>query len=312
MRKPSKMMPPFLSTRISERPDLICNPSGMTRMMPSRRSTSFHRMCTSLVSRSTSDSRLGRRPAWRSAWRMASTTSLPMALLPNILATGLMHAVVQFTQAAVAASTIVESAPSGSHAIRRAPPPEVHIRTNGAGGGRCSNLGRPAVDEQDAGEREHQLAGLVRAGIAGEHEALVGPALHRPRLDHLAGERDGVAGIDRPDPLELAEARRRAGAADRLAPRAHRFFLAHPVLHDQADAHRAGMPAGRDQAAEVRARRRHLVEMERLRIEGLGKCLDLFCRERVAAERGLVADADVFEELHAGSTRTASRVGNRA
>src|SRR5262245_51847777 len=170
----------------------------------------------------------------------------------------------------------------------------------------------PAVDEQDAGEREDQLTRLVGAGVAGEHEALVGPALHRPRLDHLAGERDGVAGIDRPDPLELAEAGRRAGAADWLAARAHRFFLAHPVQHDQADAHRAGVPAGRNQAAEMRARRRRLVEMERLRIEGLSKYLDLFCRERVAAERGLVADADVFEELHAGSTRTAWRVGKSA
>src|SRR5262245_28880252 len=169
--------------------------------------------------------------------------------------------------------------------------------------GRHVTSGRPPIDEYAADEREHQLARLVGAGVAGEKEALVGPALHRPRLDHLAGKRNRIAGVDRLQPLELAEARRRPGAADRLAPRAHRLFLAYPVLHDEADANRPGVPARRDQAAEMRARCRGFVEMKWLRVEGLGKSLDLFRREGMAAERGLVADVDVLQKFHRALSR---------
>src|SRR4029450_670399 len=62
-------------------------------------------------------------------------------------------------------------------------------------------LGRPAADEDGADEREPQLARLIGTSIAGEYEPLVGVALYRTRVDHLADERNGVAGIDRLRPL---------------------------------------------------------------------------------------------------------------
>src|SRR5262249_30013933 len=158
---------------------------------------------------------------------------------------------------------------------------------------------RPPVDEQAADEGEYQLARLVGPLVEGEHQPLVGPARHRARLDDLARERDGIARVDGLDPFELAEAGRRAGAADRLAARAHRLLLAQPILDDEPDADRAGMPARRHQAAEMPAHRGVLVDMERLWIEAPGERLDLLRREGMAAEVGLLADGNVLEILHA-------------
>jgi len=48
----------------------------------------------------------------------------------------------------------------------------------------------------------------------------------------------------------------------------------------------------------MRARRRVLVEMERLRIETRRERLDFFGGKDVSAELVALADANVFEELH--------------
>src|SRR5262245_43051106 len=115
-------------------------------------------------------------------------------------------------------------------------------------------LGSSAVDKEGADEREHQLARLIGTSIEREYEPLVGVAPHRTRLDHLADERDGVPGIDRLRPLEVAKSRRRSGAADRFTARPHRLLLAQAVLHDQPDASGAAVPAGGDETAEMRLR----------------------------------------------------------
>src|SRR5947209_2331123 len=93
--------------------------------------------------------------------------------------------------------------------------------------------GRPAVNEQAADEGDYQLARLIGARVEREDEALVGPAPRRPGLDDLARTGDGVARIDRFEPLEFAEAGRGTGAAHRLAARAHRLLFPQPALHDE-------------------------------------------------------------------------------
>src|SRR5215204_3065180 len=50
--------------------------------------------------------------------------------------------------------------------------------------------------------------------------------------------------------------------SDRLAARPHRLLLAHTVLHDQANAHRARVPARRDQPAIMGTRRGRFVHVE--------------------------------------------------
>src|SRR5262245_39252053 len=121
-------------------------------------------------------------------------------------------------------------------------------------------LGPSTVDEDGADERGHHLARLIGTSIAGEDEPLVGRALRRPRVDHLAGDRDGVAGVNRLRPLEVAKSRRRPGAANRFAARPHRLLLTQPLLHDQPDAGYAGVPARGDEATEMRLRARRFIE----------------------------------------------------
>src|ERR1700754_567650 len=72
-------------------------------------------------------------------------------------------------------------------------------------------LNPSAVDEEGADEREHQFTRLIGTSIASEYEPLVRMALHRTHVDHLADERNGVAGIDRLRPLEVTKSRRRTG-----------------------------------------------------------------------------------------------------
>src|SRR5215510_2706623 len=56
-----------------------------------------------------------------------------------------------------------------------------------------------------------------------------------------------------------------------------------------------------------------LVEMERLRIKARRKRLDLFGRERVTADLGLVTHGDILEEPHQpGASRVASTAVRRA
>src|ERR1035441_1988966 len=69
------------------------------------------------------------------------------------------------------------------------------------------------------------------------------------------------------------------------------------IDHQPPPSHR-GMPAGGDQRAEMRALRRRLVDMERLRIEAGGERLDVVGGEGVAADLENVADADILEIFH--------------
>ena len=93
------------------------------------------------------------------------------------------------------------------------------------------------------------------------------------------------------------------------SPRArHRLLLAHAVLHDQANAHRARVPARRDQPAIMGTRRGRFVHVERLRVEALRKRLDLLGRKGMGAELGLLADPDVLEVFHARTSRRPNRL----
>jgi hypothetical protein len=84
--------------------------------------------------------------------------------------------------------------------------------------------------------------------------------------------------------LEIAQARRRAGLGHRLAAAAQFGLAAVALLDEEPQAHRGGVPARRDQAAEMGARRRRLVEMERLGVELPCERLDLVRREGVAPD----------------------------
>src|SRR5262245_55681812 len=63
----------------------------------------------------------------------------------------------------------------------------------------------PAFDECAADERDHGLAALVHAGIAEKDDAPIRAAVQNPRLQHLGAVGDGIAGVDRFEPFQLAE-----------------------------------------------------------------------------------------------------------
>jgi hypothetical protein len=73
------------------------------------------------------------------------------------------------------------------------------------------------------------------------------------------------------------------------------------VLDEKPQADRGGVPARRDQAAEMGPRRRRFVEMERLGVEFARERLDLVRGEGVAADLDAGADDEVLEKIHAPS-----------
>src|SRR3979411_1266566 len=66
----------------------------------------------------------------------------------------------------------------------------------------------PARHERGREEREHHLAALVGARIAGLQDAPFGTLLRSPLGFALVGKADGVAGQHRRDPAQLTKAGR--------------------------------------------------------------------------------------------------------
>jgi hypothetical protein len=106
------------------------------------------------------------------------------------------------------------------------------------------------LDEGAAQHGIHQAAVLVGAGVARHPQADIAAVGERAQFDHLMGIGDGVADVNRPRPLQIAQARRRAGLRHRLAAAAQFGLAAVAVLDDEPQADRGRVPARRDQAAE--------------------------------------------------------------
>src|SRR5262249_16632018 len=70
------------------------------------------------------------------------------------------------------------------------------------------------------------------------------------------------------------------------------------LFYRHAHPDHGGVPAGGNQRAEMRARGRGLVNMERLRIKTCGEGLDLVGPEGVAADDGALSDGNVLEIFH--------------
>src|SRR5450759_209650 len=85
------------------------------------------------------------------------------------------------------------------------------------------------------------------------------------------------------------------------SPRAHRLVHAAAEIDHQPHPSHRGMPAGGDQRAEMRTRRRFLINVERLRIEADGEGLDVVGGERIAADLENVADLNILEKFHVGA-----------
>src|SRR5262249_39747722 len=159
-------------------------------------------------------------------------------------------------------------------------------------------FGAPALHERGADERNHRFAVLIHPAVAHRDHAPTRTTVRAPHFDDLAAIRHGVADIDRLEPLQIAEAGRRAELGDRFAARAARVVLAAAPIGQQPHPHAGGPAPPGAQPAEMRARGRGLVEMERLRIEARRKRLDFFGGKDVTAEFVDLTDANVFEELH--------------
>src|SRR6266540_6201176 len=73
-----------------------------------------------------------------------------------------------------------------------------------------SSSGNPTPSRHEGGrkEREHDLAALVGAGIAGLQDAPFGALIRSPLGFDLVGKADGVAGQNRLDQEQLTKARR--------------------------------------------------------------------------------------------------------
>src|ERR1043166_2779808 len=142
---------------------------------------------------------------------------------------------------------------------------------------------------------------LVCTSVARHHDTPFGTGRRRPLADDLGRESDRIAGIDRLEPSQVAEARRNTKRRDRLSPRAHVPPQARTIFDDVPHPETGGVPAGCAEAAERRTRSRCFVEMEGLRVETDGKRFDLLGGEGVAPDFGAFANIQIFEKLHAGA-----------
>src|SRR5262249_43350068 len=105
--------------------------------------------------------------------------------------------------------------------------------------------------------------------------------------------------INRLEPAQIAYARRGPDVRHVLAAGLQGRHVALVAECNEAHADRAGMPARRAQASEVRARSRFLVDMKKLRVIAPCERLDALGREGVAAELLALANSQVLEKLHA-------------
>src|SRR6266404_4205959 len=161
-----------------------------------------------------------------------------------------------------------------------------------------SGTGVPPRHKGRCQQREHQLAALVGAGVAGLQDAPFGALLRCPQRFDLAGEADGVAGQYRLDPAQFTKTRRRSPDRNLLAARESLFGLALAIGHQQLHAYRSDMPARRREPAEQRFASLFLVEMKALRIELRGKSLDQLGGEGERSHLAPPPDLDVLEETH--------------
>src|SRR5215211_2601710 len=157
---------------------------------------------------------------------------------------------------------------------------------------------RAALNERRADEGIDPLAVLVGAGIEGKQQSPARPALGLALLDRLRRVGDGIADIDRLEPLELAETGGGAPNSDRFTACFELGDDAVFAFDQEPHAHRRGMPARRAQATEMRPRRRFLIDVEGLRVIARSKTFDLVGGKRMSSNFGGLTDADVFEIIH--------------
>src|SRR6516165_359401 len=155
-----------------------------------------------------------------------------------------------------------------------------------------------SLHENGALCRVDQFAGLVCPGGLGDDE----PVARRARVAQVLDlQRIGnrVPGINRLEPAQIAYARRGPDVWHVLAAGLQGRHVALVAERNEAHADRAGLPARRAQASEVRARSRFLVDMKELRVIAPCERLDALGREGVAAELLALANSQVLEKLHA-------------
>src|SRR5581483_4153796 len=133
-----------------------------------------------------------------------------------------------------------------------------------------------------------ELALLVRDRVAHLDRPSVGLSPRRDRLRHLEAHAHLVARPHGPEPAQLVDAWR----AEARAP-------VHEALDGQALDDRRRVPAARDEAAEGRASRRLVVQVEGLRVELAREGDDLLAGHDASSELGYHAGPEVLEVEHA-------------
>src|SRR5262249_30698141 len=142
-----------------------------------------------------------------------------------------------------------------------------------------------------------KFTGLVCPGGLGHDKPVARRAGVAQVLDlQRIGNR--VPCINRLEPAQIAHARRGPDVRHILAAGPQGLDVALVAKRNEAHADRAGLPARRAQAAEVRARRRFLVGMKELRVVAPCERLDALGRESVGAEFPALANSQVLEKLH--------------
>src|SRR5687767_6373999 len=130
-----------------------------------------------------------------------------------------------------------------------------------------------AAKKPPAFHREHELAALVDRLPAVLHQSDAFARGRGARLEHHAPVGEGVPGAHRLQPAHVVD-----------AGRAQARRLVDVTLAHQAHAHRAGVPAAGDQAAEHGFFRQGRVDMERLRVVLPAESDDLLLGEGVPPE----------------------------
>src|SRR5947209_455078 len=151
-------------------------------------------------------------------------------------------------------------------------------------------FGDAPLDDDRRGHVAQRLAGGVAHDASKRHDPGGGTAARGPRFRHLNLEGEVIAGAERRQPFQFADAGRpeRSGVAD--------VEVEHHPHHDRAE-----MPARAGKPLEHRSLRRLLVEMHGLRIELGGKRQHLLARDMARPEAAEATGRKILEiERHAG------------
>src|SRR3569623_766582 len=143
----------------------------------------------------------------------------------------------------------------------------------------------PGGQLDEVQERHHLGAVLVGRGDAHGDDAAVGLAPGRDDGDDLAEDVERVARPHRAAPGQVVD----------LQP-AHRRVAARRLVAKVAHHQRGDMPAAGDDAAEAAARRRHGIEVHRLRIIGGGEADDVGLGHGNRAAVPVLADGEIVEK----------------